>query len=86
MTIEFDDDVEIPKRKGRPKQSEIGAAIPFDEFPVGKSHFVPGIHPSTVAGAVAAYEKRFPAQKFSYRFFMQDPKKGVTGVRIWRMR
>jgi hypothetical protein len=86
VTVEFDDDVLIPKRRGKPPASERAPVIPFDDFPLGKSKFFPSMHPSTASSAIGAYQDRFPDRKFSYRFFASDPKCKEPGVRIWRLR
>jgi hypothetical protein len=84
--LNFDDDVPLPKRRGRPAGAAAKQPIPFDEFPVGKSLFLAGANPCTVSGAVSAYERRFPEKEFVMRYLDSDPKAKVAGVRVWRMR
>lgn len=83
----FDDDVPMPKRRGKPARSDRAPEIPFEEFPIGKSFLVRGGgKQATVSGAKAAFERRFPEREFKTRYFDDDPKYHVPGVRIWRLK
>jgi hypothetical protein len=83
---QFDYDVEIPKRPGRPRKGQEAPAIPFAQIPVGASYFARGAGQSTVSAAAVAFRKRFEHVLFVTHWFARDPKTGLAGVRIWRVR
>jgi hypothetical protein len=91
MTFSLDDEVAIPRKKGKPANHK-PHDWPFARMQVGQSFFSPGFS-HAVRTAAGDHERLFPPTKFTSRMFDGirsdppfDPVTGQVGVRIWRIR
>jgi hypothetical protein len=82
----FDFDVPLPRKKGGARGAGEASAVPFSRIPQGASYFARGAKQSTVSSAATAYRQRNEDVLFVTAYFESDPKYGVAGVRVWRVR
>jgi hypothetical protein len=87
--LPVDDDVALPRRRGRPSDEE-AHRFPIDKLRrmgIGQSIFVPGIMAAfSMRAKVSELVRMHRNAQYASRIFESDPKYKQPGLRVWRVR
>lgn len=81
--FEIDDDVPLPEDTGPSN----GLSYPWAKLDLGQSFFIPedGRKNRSKLTSMYSAHRRYPGRRFKALWQDRDPKRGISGFRVWRV-